>query len=380
MRWLILTSSTGTGHNMRADSLRQWAAQVYGDAVEVRILHVLENTHGLYKFGVELYNVIQRRAPRLHHLYFNYLEAAAMHRRGSKILGRDAFTELVRDWRPDRVISVHAHTNHGFFDLAREALPDRPPRCITYCGELFGGYGFSRHWVNPLADGFIGASAEVASAALAAGTPEKNVLFGGFMLRAPFYAPTAEIDRDADAFASELKLDRAAFTVLLSTGLAGANNHLPILRQLAASGKKLQIIALCAHNSAVRTRIEAFAAAHPALTIRALPHTDRIPALKRLVSVVVARPGTGATSEAILLGTPLIHNGIGGIMPQELITVRYCRQHACARLGASPRAIAREILDLLANPAALATLRENLRAARPPGRPEDIVRWIHDRP
>lgn len=380
MRWLILTSSTGTGHNMRADSLRQWAAQVYGDSVEVRILHVLENTHALYKFGVELYNVIQRRAPRLHHLYFNYLEAASMHRRGSKIFGRDAFTRLVRDWRPDRVISVHAHTNHGFFDLARAALPEKPPRCITYCGELFGGYGFSRHWVNPQADGFIGASSEVAAAALAAGTPEKNVLFGGFMLRAPFYAPLDEIDRDADALAAELKLNRSAFTVLLSTGLAGANNHLPILRQLAASGKKLQIVALCSKNEKVRAQIETFAAAHPALAIRALPHTDRIPALKRLVSVVVARPGTGATSEAILLGTPLIHNGIGGIMPQELITVRYCRQHACARLGSSPREIAREILDLLANPGALATLRENLRAARPPGRPEDIVRWIHDRP
>lgn len=379
MRWLILTSSTGTGHNMRADSLRQWAAQVYGDAVEVRILHVLESTHGLYKFGVELYNIIQRRAPLLHHLYFNYLELAGMHRRGSKILGSDAFSTVVREWRPDRVISVHAHTNHGFFDLARSALPAKPPLCITYCGELFGGYGFSRHWANPRADGFIGASPEVCAAALAVGTPAQNILFGGFMLRAPFYAPAADLDREADTLAAELRLDPHAFTVLLSTGLAGANNHLPILRQLAASGQNLQVIALCSKNEAVRAQIEAFAAAHPALTIRALGHTDRIPALKRLASVVVARPGTGATSEAIQLGTPLIHNGIGGVMPQELITVQYCRQHACARLGSTPREVAREILDLLARPAALATLRENLRAARPPGHPEQIVRWIHDR-
>ncbi len=380
MRWLILTSSTGTGHNMRADSLRQWAAKVYGEKVEVRILHVLESTHGLYKFGVELYNVIQRRAPRLHHLYFNYLELAGMHRRSSKILGGDAFSALVREWQPDRVISVHAHTNHGFFDLARAALPDQPPRCITYCGELFGGYGFSRHWANPRADGFIGASPEVCAAALAVGTPEKNILFGGFMLRAPFYEPAEEIDRDAHTLAAELKLDRHAFTLLLSTGLAGANNHLPILRELAASGQKLQVVALCSKNENVRAQIETFAAAHPALTIRALGHTDRIPALKRLASVVVARPGTGATSEAILLGTPLIHNGIGGVMPQELITVQYCRQHACARFGSTPRQVAREALDLLANPSALAALRERLHAARPPGHPEHIMRWIHDRP
>lgn len=378
MRWLILTSSTGTGHNMRADSLRQWIARAHGDADEVRILPTLETTHGLYKFGVGLYNTIQRRAPRLHHLYFNYLELASMHRRGSKILGRDAFTDLVRDWRPDRVVSVHAHTNHGFFDLARAALPARPPRCVTYCGELFGGYGFSRHWVNPAADGFVAATGETRDAALAAGAPEARAILGGFLLRPAFYEPVETLDREADALAGELRLDRRAFTILLGTGLAGANNHLAILRELARSAQKLQVVALCGNNAAVRARIETLASAYPALTIRAIPHTEKIPALLRLASVLVARPGTGATSEAILLGTPIVHNAIGGVMPQEVITVKYCRRHACARLGATPRAVARELIDLAQNPAALAALRANLRSALPPGHPRDIVRWIRD--
>jgi processive 1,2-diacylglycerol beta-glucosyltransferase len=376
MRWLILTSSTGTGHNMRADSLRQWAAQVYGATVKVRVHPVLENTHRLYRIGVELYNLIQRHAPRLHHLYFNYLEIAGMHRRGTKILGADTFSHLVREWRPDRIISVHAHTNHGFFDLARLARPEAPPRCLTYCGELFGGYGFSRHWANPRADGFIGATGEVCAAARAVGTPDNRVLPGGFLLRPPFYASEAELEAAALAKAAKYGLDRAGFTVILSSGLAGANNHLAILRTLAASGQKLQVLALCSRNQTVRREIEAFAAAHPALTIRALEHTEKIPALLRLASVIVARPGTGATSEAILLGTPLIHNGIGGVMPQELITVQYCREHACARFGSSPRDIAREILDLHAHPEKLAQLKINLRSARPTGHPEQIVRWI----
>jgi processive 1,2-diacylglycerol beta-glucosyltransferase len=299
-----------------------------------------------------------------------------MHRRGSKILGRDTFSQIVQDYRPDCIISVHAHTNHGFFDLARTALPDAPPRCVTYCGELFGGYGFSRHWTNPRVDGFIGASPEVCAASQAVGTPAARVLLGGFMLRQPFYAPADQLDGDAAAFARELGLDPHTFTVLLNTGLAGANNHLPILRALAASGKKLQVVALCSKNTAVRTAIETFAASNPSLTIRTLGHTDRIPALKRFTSVVVARPGTGATSEAIQLGTPLIHNGIGGVMPQELITVQYCRQHACARFGSTPKAIAAEIIDLLDHPEKLEALRRNLQAARPSGHPEKIVRWI----
>jgi processive 1,2-diacylglycerol beta-glucosyltransferase len=378
MRWLILTSSTGTGHNMRADSLRQWTNRVFGSSIEVRIHHVLENTHPVYDFGVGFYNTIQRWCPRLHHLYFNYLEFAALHRSSTKILGRDSFVNMVTEWSPDRIISVHPHTNHGFFDLARRALPNRRTRCITYCGELSGGYGLSRHWVNPRADGFIGATEEICAASRSVGMPTSRIYHGGFLLRTPFYGAEARRERDADDIAHELGLDRSAFTVLLSTGLAGANNHIDILRELATLRVPLQVIALCAHRQSIRRKVEAFARRHPQLKIRALEHTDRMLALKRLATVVVARPGTGATSEAIQLGVPLIHNGIGGVMPQELITVRYCRLHGCAYFGDTPAGIVRHIHRMIEHPETLERLRKNLAAARPPGRPEQIVHWIHE--
>lgn len=380
MRWLILTSSTGTGHNMRADSLRQWADRVFGSSVEVRIHQVLENTHPLYHFGVGVYNTIQRWCPRLHHVYFNYLELAALHRSSAKILGRDSFIDLVAEWEPDRIISVHPHTNHGFFDLARRALPLRSTRCITYCGELSGGYGLSRHWVNPRADGFIGATDEICAASRSVGMPEDRILKGGFLLRSSFYGAESRHEREADDMAAELGLDRNVFTVLLNTGFAGANNHLAILRELARLNLPVQVIAMCARRERLRKTIEAFGRRHPQLKIRALAHTDRMLALTRLATVVVARPGTGATSEAIQLGVPLIHNGIGGVMPQELITVKYCRLHGCAYFGDTPAEIARHIHRLIQEPVTLERLRNNLVAARPAGRPEQIVHWIHDCP
>ncbi|HEY9249684.1 MAG TPA: UDP-N-acetylglucosamine--LPS N-acetylglucosamine transferase [Rariglobus sp.] len=380
MRWLILTSSTGTGHNMRAESLRQWTDHVFGSAVEVRIHQALENTHPLYGFGVGLYNTIQRWCPRMHHVYFNYLELAAMHRSSTKILGRDSFINLVSDWAPDRIISVHAHTNHGFFDLARRALPNRRTRCITYCGELSGGYGLSRHWVNPRADGFIGATDEICAASRAVGMPPERIFKGGFLLRAPFYGAEERHEREADAIARELGLDRSAFTVLLSTGLAGANNHIEILRELSALGLPLQVIALCSHRERILRKVEAFGRRHPQLKVCALEHTDRMLALKRLSTVLVARPGTGATSEAIQLGLPLIHNGIGGVMPQELITVKYCRLHGCAYFADTAAGIVRHIHRMIEQPETLVRLRKNLAAAKPEGHPEQIVRWIHDCP
>lgn len=380
-RWLLLTSSTGTGHNMRADSLTRWAQTVLGAEVELRTHHVLEDTHRLYRFGVGFYNFIQRHAPWFHHVYFNYLEIAGMHRRGSRIMGRDRFSALIREYRPHRIISVHAHTNHGFFDLAREAADAAGfprPACVTYCGELFAGYGFSRHWTNPRADGFIGASAEVCAAARAVGTPPERILHGGFLLRPPFYQDAVALDLEADKLADELRLNRAAFTLLVSTGQAGANNHPAILRALLARRDPLQVIFLCAHRDDTRRELERLAADHPAFAVRALGHADpaRMAALKRLASAVVARPGTGATSEAIQLGAPLIHNGLGGVMPQELITVQYCKQHECALLARSAGEIADAALRLKNEPGLADSFRTRLTVARPAGSPEDIVRWI----
>ena len=79
VRTLILTSSTGGGHNMRANSFVHWTREAYGRAAanEIQIHKCLENTHGLYRFGVGLYNRIQRYAPWAHHVYFNFLEVAA---------------------------------------------------------------------------------------------------------------------------------------------------------------------------------------------------------------------------------------------------------------------------------------------------------------
>lgn len=377
MRWLILTSSTGTGHNMRADSLRQWAEHLYGDTVEIRIHHVLEATHPVYKFGVGFYNFIQRNLPRLHHLYFNYLEIAGMHRHSQRILGAERFKSLVRDWQPDRVISVHAHTNHGFFQLAREARPDNPPKCVTYCGELFGGYGFSRHWANPHADAFIGATPEICAAARAVGTAPEHIALGGFLLRPPFYVSPEQAAQEANNIAQQLTLAPDQFTLLLSTGQAGANNHLAIIRKLAATGRQLQIIALCARNPALKLNLERFAARFPNLTVRALSYTDNMLALQRLASLAVARPGTGATSELIQIGTPFIHNGIGGVMPQELITVQYCRHHGCANLARTVDDVVNETLRLMDSPAEADTIRQRLAAARPPGHPKDICEIIH---
>src|SRR5579871_956220 len=164
MRILILTSSTGGGHDMRARAFQWWTQGVSGAKMEVQVHRPLEASHGLYRFGVGLYNWIQRTAPFLHHIYYNFLEAVPIVRI-SKPLGAAKYRKILEEICPDVLLSVHDSLNHSFFEYARVVLGEDRVQCVTYCGELSGGYGFSRHWVNPSADLFIGAVPETCEAA-----------------------------------------------------------------------------------------------------------------------------------------------------------------------------------------------------------------------
>jgi processive 1,2-diacylglycerol beta-glucosyltransferase len=103
----------------------------------------LEESAGIYKFGVNLYNWIQKKCPALHHLYFNFLEFFHVSASRHILLGRKKFVKKLLDEAPDIIVSVHAHTNHAFRAVAQSTLPN--VRFVTYCGEMHGGYGFSKH-------------------------------------------------------------------------------------------------------------------------------------------------------------------------------------------------------------------------------------------
>ena len=91
---------------------------------------------------------------------------------------------------------------------------------------------------------------------------------------------------------------------------------------------------------------------------------------------MVARPGTGTTSEAIVSGCPLLLNCLGGVMPQEQITVKFCRKHRLAELIRSPEELARIVEQWRERPELPATIRLAMKTACPPHHPRDIVRTI----
>jgi processive 1,2-diacylglycerol beta-glucosyltransferase len=374
---LILTSSTGGGHDMRARAFSAWAQKLKQFNFEVKIHHALEETHPLYHFGVSIYNWIQETAPVLHHLYFNFLEGAGLFSSQNKMMGKKHFQSLIEEYQPEFILSVHGSTNHGFFDLARQVRGKEKIRCVTYCGELYKDYGFSRHWVNPETDLFVGAVTETCEMATRFGMSPSKLEVGGALLMPSFYEPFFSSEEQKKIIREKFHLDPNLFTFLLSTSALGANHHFDFLKAIAAKKLPIQIIALCGKDSNFMKRLQSWSEEHLSFPIRFLQYTDEMALLMKSCSAILTRPGSGTTTEAILSECPIIFNGLGGVMPQESLTVRFCKKYDLAEIVKKAEDLG-DVLQCLINTPRLAEIQRNMKTSRPKSSPENIFRRMLD--
>ena len=312
MKLLILSSSTGGGHDMRASALLNgWNDHGH----EGCISRPLDDGFLAYRMGADFYNFIQVKMPWFHQFYFRFLEYANLHRRASTILGTSRFQQQVRNFCPDLVLSVHAHLNHGFFDLVSKAS-SKSLKSIVYCGELADGPGFSRHWINPKVDLFVGPTSETCEAAVKRGMPREKVKNCGLLLRSPFYAKLDECKRVSCL--KDLKIDSSQPFLLLATGANGANRHLEICRRLAEAQVNIPVVALCGNDLGLKRKLTEFDQ-NQGLRVLALPKMggEQMFHLLHSALCMVGRPGAGLTSEALACGTPMVFDLSRGVMPQE---------------------------------------------------------------
>ena len=372
-RLLVLTSATGAGHDTHAAATATWCERLYGDGVEVTIAHALEDSHVFYRGGVAFYNFIQRRMPWFHHVYYNVVELLEVLNPGTVSLGRAHYVDLIETVRPHAILSVHDCLNRGYFELAREILGPDVQRA-TYCPEFEGGYGFSRNWVNPHGDFFFGRTQETAQEAIKRRMAPDKALSVGHWAPPSFYQPLG--DKAVARRRQEWGLEPDRFTLLLSTGGNAAQNHRTVLRALAPLGERIQVIALCGRDEKARVELEAWAAKESPLTARFLGFTDRMPELMRASSAIVARAGATTAGEALLCGCPVIFNGLGLMMPQELPTYRWFRKRGIGFDALHAGAIRNQVTKWLDQPEEFAALQERMRQARDGTTPEAALRML----
>jgi processive 1,2-diacylglycerol beta-glucosyltransferase len=320
---LVLTSSTGGGHDARAEAFAEWCFQLYRYDVEVRIEQMLEKSSVVNRVGVRIYNRIQRSAPWVHKLFYAVVEALSFLNTNKVTFGSAYYLQVLREYQPHLVFSVHDCLNRGYFQLARKVLgPDRV-KCATYCGEFSGGWGYSRNWIEPSVDLYFSRTETARDFAVKSGIPAAvSKVRGSLMLPRAHVEVLSPADRRV-FLAKKLGLNPDLFTVFLATGGNGANNHFELLPTLVRHSEKMQAIVICGRNKHAYNDLIHWRALHPGFNCYIEGFSEIVHLLMQVSHAIVTRGGTTTCAKALHFECPIIFNAFGGIMPQEKLTWKF---------------------------------------------------------
>jgi processive 1,2-diacylglycerol beta-glucosyltransferase len=373
VRILVLTSSTGAGHDARAQAFAEWCFELYRHDVDVRIEQMLEKSSGFFRLGVDFYNWIQKKSPWLHKAFFLFVELLSLLNRRSVSFGRAYYESVLREYQPHLVFSVHDCLNRGYFQLARKILgPDRV-RCATYCGEFSGGFGYSINWVEPTADLYISRTDTACDYAVKLGMPRGRSRVRGYLMQPRHHTEVLGAEARTAFLAEKLELRPDLFTVFLATGGNGANNHLELLPKLLPYADRLQAVVICGRNREVYNQLVHWRAEHPEFNCFVDGYSSEVHLLMQVSDAIVTRGGTTTAAKALHYRCPVIFNAIGGIMPQEQLTVKYFRNGEGAELIANAADFGRIINAWMADRGSYDRLRANFLRLRSEEDPTVVV-------
>ena len=358
VRILVLTSSTGGGHDARAEAFAEWCFMLYRHAVDVRIEQMLEKSSVVNRAGVNLYNWIQKRMPFLHTGYFAIIELLSFLNRRKVRLGQAYYTKVLKTYRPHLVFSVHDCLNRGYFQLARKVLGADKVRCATYCGEFSGGWGYSINWIEPSVDLYISRTPTARDYAVKKGISPDRTRVRGHMMRPRSHLEVFDSDARASYMVGKLGLRPDLFTVFLATGGNGANNHRALLPVIQRHAELCQAIIICGRDKDTFHELIHWRAEHPELNCYIEGYSETVHLLLQCSDIIVTRGGTTTCAKALHFRCPIIFNAFGGIMPQESLTWKFFRNGAQSYKIENVDDFARIIDSWMADPRNYATYRE----------------------
>ncbi|MCX8511169.1 MAG: glycosyltransferase, partial [Chthoniobacteraceae bacterium] len=359
VRILILTSSTGGGHDARAEAFAEWCFQLYRHEVDVRIEQMLEKSSVVNRAGVGFYNRIQKAAPWLHTAFYTFVELLSYINSRDVTFGRSYFISVLREYQPHLILSVHDCLNRGYFQLARETLGANRVRCVTYCGEFSGGWGYSRNWIEPTVDLYFSRTPTARDFAVKSGiAPGKSRVRGNLMLPRALLETVTPAER-GNFRVKRLGLRPDLFTVFLATGGNGANQHLELLPTLVKYADRVQAIVICGKNKQSYNELVHWRANNPEFNCYLEGYSEVVHLLMQASDAIVTRGGTTTCAKALHFRCPIIFNAFQGIMPQEELTWKFFRNGAASNKIENAADFARIIDTWMADSSTYARVKEN---------------------
>lgn len=288
-RVLILSASTGHGHNQAANSLKN-GLEASGYTVNI-VQPFKEESRIMEKLVDDGYSLLARRMPKMYgklykmtyHKYVNKSVIVFINMTLSTTI-----THLIKENQPDLIISTHPLFVNVVSFLKTGGKIDLPFVAIVT------DYMAHQFYVNKHVNAYIVGSSYTKETLTQKGVPEHKIFTYGIPIRQEFRQPR-QANKDK------------IFTILLMGGGMGIPYIRKCLKAISDNKHKIRVLVVCGNNQKLQNELkEKYSRGIPGKEIKIYGFTHQIPEMMDQSDVIVTKPGGLTVTEAINKNIPII--------------------------------------------------------------------------
>ncbi|WP_294379052.1 MGDG synthase family glycosyltransferase [uncultured Clostridium sp.] len=289
---LILTISTGQGHNQAAASISESFKDK--DYKVIRHDFLQNNSKILNDIIVKGYEIMASKFPKLYGEFYKLTDHDIINTLLNIpfYFSRKKVSRLIKELNPDIIIATHALSTRIVSQLKKRGLKIPYILVVT---------DFKAHYtyISKYVDAYITGSEYTKQSLIDRNINSNKIYPVGIPINRKFYTEITN--------ASQLK-DKKYFNLLLMSGSLGLNQISLVLKELLKNPNRLRITVVCGKNLKLKNSLVKYCNENifPNKKLHILGFTKDISYLMDYCDVIISKPGGLTVTESIVKNIPLI--------------------------------------------------------------------------
>jgi processive 1,2-diacylglycerol beta-glucosyltransferase len=287
---LILTASTGAGHNIAAKSLEEYYNK---NLYETLVFDIFKDTLEIMDtIVVDGYKILANKFPKLYGAIYEMFDKSFLNNKmfsKSLIITKKKLLKEIKKFQPDIIISTHPFGVGIISDLKRKQKIDSV--FISIVTDFKAHYAY----VTPYVDAYITGSEYTKESLVEKGIDSNKIFAYGIPIKREFYEEKSHLEeRDG------------MFKILLMGGSMGSKGILKVLKQLDIDSD-IKVITVCGSNKKLENIInKEFYNEIKQNKLEVIGYSKNIPQLMDECDLIITKPGGLTTTEALSKRIPMI--------------------------------------------------------------------------
>lgn len=341
---LILTTSTGQGHNQAAKSLMDSFSKQGYECIRYDFLGY--NSNIVKNIITKGYEISASKLPHIYGLIYKYSDIKSIHSFLNIVFNKSTkkINDQIQKVKPDIIIGTHPLSVNIICNLKKKGLNIPFISVVT---------DFKAHYtyVNDLVDTYITAS-DFTKQSLIERNINPNIIY-------PLGIPIKESFYDFDDNIPLIK-QKNYFNLLLMSGSMGLSNISYVVDELLKNPNNLRITVVCGNNKKLEQSLQKKSKEiYNNKILHILGFSNDIASLMEYSDILISKPGGLTVTEAMVKNLPLI---IPFAIPgQESENVEFLTETGIAYYVPDLSKLNQTVNTLIENPSLISEMKNNLK-------------------